>query len=213
MEHVKNAQSHVTEDSKQNTGEGISQQPAGQKQPTTGMIHLDQLIENSSFVSQAMSFALVELTLLDTSLGEKIMEFLESEIGSMRKGDFPNNLDAECERLPMSEWFSFLNGYQAKGEAEKSEVSLEGEPSLMVVKRWLSKRTYSEKLTAILVSELITHECIWRESGDGSIGNDLLKDFNCTVSQAASDEKYLKDADREELACTIFAATLMPHYV
>jgi hypothetical protein len=71
----------------------------------------------------------------------------------------------------------------------------------MIIKRWLRGRSYSEKLIAILLCQLLGKEHCFRGSDKG-IGNQLINEFEESIIEAASSPDYLKSAPPDEAAVT-----------
>jgi hypothetical protein len=85
----------------------------------------------------------------------------------------------------------------------------EGDPLLKTIKRWVSKRSYNEKLATVLLWQLVSKEGEFKEP-DNTIGNTLLREWEDEVVRASGDPDYLEQAPAEEVAVTTAAATMIP---
>jgi hypothetical protein len=94
--------------------------------------------------------------------------------------------------------------------AEEPQPKKEATP-VTVLQSWLSKRNYSEKLTTILLWQLINKEHIYKTEGycKSDIGNDYYKQFEQEIVNASQDEEYLEKAEPEEIAITGLATGLL----
>ena len=72
---------------------------------------------------------------------------------------------------------------------------------------WLGKRTYTEKLTAVAMYELLRTQSVYSEK---DIANEIWRGFEDAVCQASSDLQYLKTARPIEIVVTAFTAALIP---
>lgn len=194
----------------------------GDKQePTTGIPQLDKFIKEATYESQAMSYCCLDLCQRDESLGDRITTVLESSVRLLledkvlERADF-KGADFECDIAPATKWLRFVDGFQAGLKSTQSvdqpastEPKPEGDPTLFAVKKWLNKRSYAEKLTAVLVGKLIEVESIYEEP-DNLIGNNFSKQFEDEVLEASMNEMYLKQAPPDEIAVSAFVLALMP---
>jgi len=98
---------------------------------------------------------------------------------------------------------------QATITGEEQRTGKEGDPALKTIKRWLSKRTFQEKLTAVLLAELLEKESEFDEP-DKKIGNETLRRWRYEVIRASGDTEYLENADRDEIAVTSSVNVMLP---
>ena len=112
--------------------------------------------------------------------------------------------------MPVVEWRAMVDGFQASVEGTSSEApEPEGDLHLETIKRWLSKRSYSEKLTAVLMWQLVTKESAF-EKPDNSIGNDFFHQWEDEIVTNSGDPKYLENAPVDEAAVTSATTIMLP---
>ena len=118
--------------------------------------------------------------------------------------DIVAELDAEAEQPDEPE--------QELVELNLQTVEPEGDPMLATVKRWLAKRTYTEKLSGVLISELLKRDGSFTEA-DKYCGNDVLRKWETEVTKKATDPAYLKSAEPDEAAVSVTTAVWIPQEV
>ena len=89
----------------------------------------------------------------------------------------------------------------------EEQVEAKGDPRIQAVRRWMENRTYTEKLTAVLMSQLFAKELCF-DGSDRSIGNDFCHRWEKEVMAHSADSQYLESAPANEAAATT-AASLM----
>jgi hypothetical protein len=78
---------------------------------------------------------------------------------------------------------------------------------LKTIKHWLAQRSYTEKLSFVVVNELLMHEHCF-EKPDNRIGNDFIRAWRQDIVNACGDSAYLQTAPRDEAAVTAMAAVM-----
>lgn len=89
---------------------------------------------------------------------------------------------------------------------------IEGPTPITALRNWLSKRTYSEKLMAVLLWQLSNKDYVWADEGycKKHFGHNLSVEYEQAVVNASQDKKYLSQADPEEIVVTAMTAALLP---
>ena len=139
---------------------------------------------------------------------------LKRKFDFLNQGETPGNaaqkhgLDLELDVLPALQWLRFMDGYKASIPSEADQESI-GEPILLAVKQWLSKRTYTEKLTAILVNQLMMVESMY-EAPDDLIGSDYLSNWRSEIADVFASLNCTEKPTAEEMAISGFVVSLFP---
>jgi len=84
-----------------------------------------------------------------------------------------------------------------------------GEPCLQGIKEWLKKRTFSEKLTAVLLRRLVIVESMYA-APDDSFGCDIAARWEREISDLFTSFGDSETATAEELAISGFTVSLYP---
>lgn len=123
MESRQTTQTTLTEEEQPQRGHvsapGTGEEPKDNK-PTTGIPALDKLIEQTTYESQAMAYACLDLIQRDASLGDRIYTLLDSNLDCLRGEQTPRGADFECDVAPATKWLRFTDGFEA-GCKSKSE--------------------------------------------------------------------------------------------
>lgn len=84
-------------------------------------------------------------------------------------------------------------------------------PELKAVVQWLLKRNYMEKLAAVLVSQLLDKEPIYKtvQLYQGDLGNDIGKDWESDILFASQHQEFLCKLSAEDIAVSAFTAALI----
>jgi len=190
------------------------QSQEGESQPSTGIPYLDELIQSATYPGIAMAYTCLQASWINNELGDKLSATLRSSVNELlerhRKGD--RQLDAECEVLPAIKWLAFLKGLRVSDDQETESLQPKKATPITVLQNWLSKRGYAEKLTAVLLWQLLNKEDAYKKEGycEGKIGNELFKEYEQAVVDASQDKEYLTTADPEEVSVTGLVTGLLP---
>jgi len=207
-------------------------QPAEQKeQPTTGIPHLDWLLgQRISFETEAAIYACLHICRQNPKLANAIEAVIRPDIQPFIEGKRHDpELDTECDILPMIEWLSLLCGFEAASrqpeqlskvsmfideqfQSEKRCTEDKAGPELKGIVRWLLNRNHTEKLTAVLIWQLLSKESEYKkeEMYQGSISNDIDKYYQNEILLASQNSELLKQFSPEDIAVTAFTAALIP---
>lgn len=194
------------------------QTPTGTNQARRSELKLDgsglaSLIEGSHLEVLAGVLAGIEFA-QNKEFAGKIAGMLKSKFDFLNEGLTPGNaaqkhgLDLELDVLPALQWLRFLDGYKTSMLSEADEESV-GEPILKPIKKWLSERTYTEKLSAVLISQLLMVESMY-EKPDDEIGDNLLDQWQREIIETLSNPGYTQKADPIEMAVSGFLVSLFP---
>jgi len=201
-----------------------------------GLFRLDELIKEADFVSQAMSYACLEICQQNKELGDKMVEVLRTKLKPISAEDYPAEADFKSDIVPAVKWLVFLGGFRTgccglfgasedgrTGQAEETKYDQAKKdnrklnPSLGIVRKWLSTLTYREKLAIALSWQLLNKEDEFINTAhrdrcyeDDKVGNELLQQCTQAVTAANQDDDYVKMADSLELAVTAFTSALLP---
>jgi len=224
MESQETTQTQVSEE------KGNVSAPAAEpkdKKPTTGIPLLDWLLtERSHVATEAAIYAALHICQQNPKLASAMEAVLRSELQPLIDGERSlAGFDAECDILPAVEWLDLLCGFETGSGAQSKQANegtaLETErhcteekagPELKAVVHWLLKRNHTEKLAAVLASQLIRIEHIYQDEQfyQGDIGNDIDKDWENDIRVASGNEEFLKQLSPEDVTVTILAAALIP---
>lgn len=198
-----------------------------QAENTTGIPSLDGMIDNAPYSTATAVYAGIELGRNNPELGKKIQafvqglmpEFFENTHAQKTGSKGGENLDIECDVLPAIQWLRFIDGFKAampsettndraKSETVKPVQESGGDPVLQTIKNWLGRRTYSDKLTAILSWQLINKEGEFDKS-DEYIGNNYYRQWEQEIIKKSGDPEYLNNAEADEVAVTATTAMML----
>lgn len=190
------------------------------------------IVERLDVKTKALISVLIELSAVESqSIGVDYgSDILWNTLRDIKHGEaaikeHPEDVDLAC-LSEVYELARFINNADAKSEnpAEPEAVEevstkaeTQGNPGLRTIKQWLSNRTYSEKLCAILMWQLINKASTFDEPDD-DIGNRTFSKWEEEIIEASGDIKKLvhdnsglsEESVTELVAVTSTAATWIP---
>jgi len=180
---------------------------------------LEKLIDGAHYESWAAMLAGIEIYRHDKKLAEETAEKLRDRFVFL-EGKTPGNaasqagLDLEMDLMPALQWLYFIEELRATRPqtSRKKTCEMEGDPKLRTIKRWLSGRSFSEKLCGILLWQLINKECEF-DKPDNEIGNNYFRAWEKEVIDTSGDPEYLQKADSDEAAVASITAAWIPWQV
>ena len=193
---------------------------------TTGVPELDRMITESLLEDATALYVGIEIERSNPKLAARIQAFIRNFLPEFFEQLRPQKIkedesaDVELDIMPASMWLRFLDGFKAatssetgvdKAEAQedKSESAEKGDPNLRTIKRWMQQTTYRERLTAILLLELLQKETEF-DKPDNSIGNDLISQWRTEIIDAGGNSEFFSKTDAEEIAVTSATAMMIP---
>lgn len=190
-----------------------NQSQRSEEQKITG---LRGLVERSCFEALGAAVAAIELDRIDRAAGERLIGMVNEKLGFLDSKERPDNaarkiydsIDLETDLEPAIEWLRFRDGLTALNPegpqqmdsniAVKPELAGIGDPVLQTIKRYLGRVSFQEKLTAVLLWQLINKETEFEKPDKGKIGNDYYRQWQDDIIKTCGDPKYLEGTDPDE---------------
>lgn len=132
---------------------------------------------------------------------ERIISAVEEKILG-----YARSLKQRCDRQVLERALERL-GDKTEDEDETG-TEPKGDPNLKTIKRWFTQRSYTDRLTGVLLWQLINKEHTF-EKPDRSIGNDYFKQWEDEIIERAGDPEYLENAPADEAAVTATTAIMI----
>ncbi|NLT75180.1 MAG: hypothetical protein GXX98_01550 [Planctomycetes bacterium] len=166
---------------------------------TTGIEKLDELLSELPLPDLAAIHGCTQAAVRLPSLGKRIVAYTADLLDRKRQ---QGQIDIESERLPIETWGAFLAGIDAgtddgreigavdPGASAQRRFSIDkAHADFAPVAVWLTRRTFREKLTAVLLTALVMHENALKSHAcyDGDAGNDLLRDWEADLAETPDD--------------------------